>query len=339
MTTNLVNAAGWFHRFRRTVAVGAAFRAAAVFVTWAGLAASAGSAVAAEPITLKVSRNSAGFEGLILAEKQGYLAAQGLKIAVTLTTNPAAQISGVVSGEFDIAMSTGSDIAQAVARGLPVVVIGGVKEADPDTDVEPSDGLLLPPGSSISDWKDLEGKTIATFGLGTIVEIFNGIALERNGVDPSSVKYVSLPVHTLAAAAKNGQVDGIMPYGPFYLAALDEGFKRLGNGSREFLPNAPQIVWVVRSDFADKNPEVITNFLTAMAEGSDFANSNPEAVKQVYREHSKLNPDFIANRMVLEPVSTDVDEAAWNTMLDAMRRLGKLDSPITFNDIIWKGRR
>lgn len=285
---------------------------------------------------IKVGRNAGGFEGVIFADTEGFFADNGIEATVSLGGDPTSQIAALVSGETDIAMTGGPDIVRAVAQGIPVKVIAGAKAADPNGGGEATDGLLLPPGSSIKTWADLKGKTVGIQGLGSLPQVVNTIALKKNGVDPNSVKYVNLPVDTLADAAKNGTVDAILPYSVFFLNAVDSGFTRMGDGAREFLPGAPQIVWAASDKFIAEHGDVIKRFTKAMDEGNQFAADNPDAVKDVYRNNSKLPEPFIANRMVLEPLSVKLNRDTWNTMIKTMAELKFIDKAIPATDVIIK---
>ncbi|TQL48399.1 NitT/TauT family transport system substrate-binding protein [Homoserinimonas aerilata] len=288
----------------------------------------------AEITDIKVGRNPGGFEATILADTEGFFEKHGLKAEISLGGDPTTQIASLVSGDLDIAMTGGPDIARAVAQGIPVSVISGAKSAEPDFDGEPTDGLLLPPGSPIKDWSDLEGKTVGIQGLGSLPQLVNNIALTENGVDPATVSYVNLPVDTLMEAAKSGTVDAILPFSVFFLNAVDQGFEKMGMGAREFLPGAPQIVWAASDSYIAANPGVIEAFVAAMDEASQFAGENPEAVRDVYREYSKFPEDFIANRMVLEPLTVVSYRDAWTKMLDAQFELGDLDHEVSVSDVL-----
>lgn len=287
---------------------------------------------------LVLSRNTGGFESVVIADQQGYFKDQGLTTKIEVGGGPTAQIAAIVAGEFDIAMTGGPDVARAISEGVPVQVIGGVKAAD-EKGNESTDGLLLPPGSPIKTWADLSGKTVGIQGLGSLPQIVNTIALEKNNVDPKSVSYVNLPVDTLKDAALSGQVDAILPFSVFFMTAVDEGFTKLGRGTQEFLPGAPQIVWIASNEFIAKNPDTVKKFMTAMDKGSEYANANPDARRAVYHEFSKLPAGFIDNRMVMEPLSIKLDQKAWEQMLVAMQKMGNLTSDVTFDEIVWQGAR
>lgn len=287
------------------------------------------------PVT--VARNAGGFEATIFADTEGFFEKNGIDATIELGGDPTSQIASLVAGDVDIAMTGGPDIARAIAQGIPVRVIAGAKSADPDFDGEPTDGLLLPPGSPITTWKDLEGKTVGIQGLGSLPQLVNNIALKENGVDPSTVNYVNLPVDTLAEAALSGTVDAILPFSVFFLSAVDAGFEKMGMGAREFLPGAPQIVWAASDKYIAENPEIIEAFRKSLDEGSQFAAANPDAVRDVYREHSKLPEEFIANRMVLEPLSVTMFPQAWEKMIQAQVDLGDLQKKLKVEDVILKG--
>ncbi|GAA4773756.1 ABC transporter substrate-binding protein [Citricoccus nitrophenolicus] len=303
--------------------------------------AGSSGAAAEETLPITVARGGVNFENAVLAEDQGYFEEVGLDIGEMQLTGMggAAANSSVISGEFDVAATDAVTVIRAAAEGMPVVAVAGTKSADPDYEGEVSDGVIVPPGSDIKEWSDLAGTKIGVPELGGLPHMATVTGLLENGVDLDSVEFVPLPTDALVESAAKGQVDAVFTFSIFLLSAVDNGFTRVGTGVREYLPNAPQVLWVASKQFAEENPEALERFHTAIEKGTEYANENEDAVREAYHEHTELPAAFIDERMSMEPLNVEFDEEGWNTLLQVMKDESDLREDLTYEEIVWEGAR
>lgn len=320
-------------------------RGAAVGVAAVAALLLAGCSGSAEPAEkeegaldqISISRAAGGgFQAVMIADEQGIFEKHGIEATIEVGAGEASkQIPLVVSGDFDFTMSSAPDILRAQQSGIPVRMVASVQNAPSLVDGEPTDGVVVAPGSSISSWEDLEGKTIGIGGLGNLPQIVNSIALEEHGVDPASVTYVALPNESLIDAALAGQVDAILPVALFHTVALDKGFTALGGGAAEFFPGASQITWVASEKMVTENADLVERFVAAMAEASEFANENPDVVRDVDRAFTKMPEDFIATRHI-NPLGTELARDKMEKLISVMTGLGFLEKKLDVADVLWK---
>lgn len=305
-----------------------------------GTAESSGTATK-ETLPLTVARGGVNIENAVLADEQGFFEEEGLDIGEMQLTGMggAAANSAVISGEFDVAATDAVTAIRAAAEGMPIVAVAGTKSADPDYEGEVSDGIVVPPGSDIQDWADLEGKKIGVPELGGLPHMATITGLQANGVDLDTVEFVPLPTDALVEAAAKGQVDAVFTFSIFLLSAVDNGFTRVGTGVREYLPHAPQVLWIASEQFAQENPEALQRFHAAIERGTEYGNENPDAVRQAYHDHTELPPQFIDERMVLEPLDVEFNKDGWDNLLQVMKEEGDLPEDLTYEDIVWDGAR
>ena len=294
-----------------------------------------------ELISVVVARGAVNLESAIIAQEQGFFEQEGLDVDLQVTGGGggAATNSALIAGEFDIAATDAVTAIRAINENMPIVVVAGTKSAKPDYEGEVSDGLIVPPGSTITSWKDLEGKKVGVPELGGLPYLTVVTALEENGVPLDSVEIVPVPMDALVAAAENGQVDAVFTFSIFMLSALDNGFTRVGTGVREFLPYAPQSLWVSTVEFAEKNPEALKRFRAALELGTEYGNENPDAVRKVYHENTQLPAPFIDNVMILEPLDVNFNPKGWDVLLKGMQQTGEVRDDLTVEDIVWEGAR
>lgn len=144
-------------------------------------------------------------------------------------------------------------------------------------------------GNSINSVADLKGKTIYSTGKGTTPEYVLNAILTANGIDPEkdvTIEYKSESTEIAAYLTGDTAVDGAVavlpqPYATTVLMtnenariALDLTSEWENSGLAGKLVTG---VLVVRKDFAEANPELMSEFLADYAESVDWVNSNTEA--------------------------------------------------------------
>jgi len=327
---------------RRAPAALAALLAGAVLAACgggdAGSDSAAGSGTAASGDTgdfgaLTVMRSPGGqFESTVIADEQGYFEDAGFDTTIEVGTgDPTAIIPLLLNDQVQFGMIDGAAAIRAAAEGVPIKVVSAIQSANADF---PSDGLLAPPGSPITSLEDLEGATIGTSSLGGTPQTVNNIALEQAGVDPATVEYVQLPTDALISSAEAGQVDAILFFANFYQQALQAGFTALTEGSAQYVPNIPQVVWAASDQYIAENPDAVTAFVGAMDQANQFANENQDEIRAVDTELTKLPADYIANRDIA-PLSSEINTDALQSFAEAMNDQGFIDSVPSTDDILW----
>lgn len=222
------------------------------------------------------------------AQAAGYYAAEGLSVDLETVQGGAVGIPQMVSGDLDMTWSSWPSVIaaqhQRVAdlRALP----GGSYSAAADTFV-----MLAKPNSAIRTPQDLTGKKIAVNTFGSITGLVAQSALQTNGVDPNSVKFVEIPFPDMVAALDTGQVDAIVVVEP----QLTQAFTQVGavtvldvaSGPTADLPEAGL---VTTAGFAQANPRTLAAFERALARAqADMADRS--VVEQTLPTYTKITPD------------------------------------------------
>lgn len=138
-------------------------------------------------------------------------------------------------------------------------------------------------GETVQSIADLKGKTIYATGKGTTPEMSLTYLLSQNGLDINqdvTMEWMSEPTETVARLSTQEAGVAMLPQ-PFATVALtqveglrtalslEEEWNKLDNGSR--LVTAAVIV---RSEFAEKNPEAVANFLKDYENSVTWINAN-----------------------------------------------------------------
>lgn len=186
----------------------------------------------------------------------------------------------LLQGELDI-VSVPANLASVLynktegkVKALAVNVLGVLYLAEYNSD-------------EINSLADLKGKTIYATGKGSTPEYFLRYVLTQNGLDPDTdvtLDWKSEPSEVLAVL--NGQGSGIamlpQPYVTAAAAQLGEGFQVKLSVSEEWqkvsggTPCTTACI-LVRSQFAEENPQAVAQFLADYADSAAWVNENVEA--------------------------------------------------------------
>lgn len=197
--------------------------------------------------------------------------------AYTLAATPQDAMAAVVNGSADIAA-----LPSNLAASLYAKTNGGVKMLAITTY---GTLYILANGDAIQSFEDLRGKTIYTAGQGANPEYILNYLLEQNGLVPGidvtiEFKTEHAEVATLAA---EGSAEIVMLPEPNVTSAmmknadlrialdLTEEWNKVSEGK------LAMSCFVVRSEFAEQDPEAVARFMADAKESVEFAVSDVPA--------------------------------------------------------------
>ena len=129
---------------------------------------------------------------MYLGMEKGYFKQEGLVVKPQLGEGGGSLITSLVSDDSQFAFVGVIPAVTAVSKGLPIKAVAASDDAaaTPRKDWQV---VMVGKGSDIRDVSDLEGKTIAVNALRGVAEVVIKTSLEKQGVDPSSVKLLEVP--------------------------------------------------------------------------------------------------------------------------------------------------
>ena len=170
--------------------------------------------------------------------------------------------AAIAGGSIDIGLVGSSPLAVAASNKLPVETF---LIADLIGDAE---ALVVRNGSGVEKPEDLIGKTVAVPFVSTTHYSLLA-ALKHWNIDPTKVKIVNLRAAEIPAAWTRGDIDAAYVWDPA-LGAIKPTGKVLVSSKEVATWGAPTFdAWIVRKDFADKNPDVVAAF--ARVTGAAYA--------------------------------------------------------------------
>ena len=300
----------------------------------AALTALAGSAMAQDVTTLRINRSPVGqFQGLIIAQEQGYFAERGIAVELAIGTSPDAAIAELLSGQSQIAMTGGVPLAAAVANGAPVAALfPGQNDGE-----LPTHGLLVQGASPVQAITDLRGQTIGIPGLVSPQGLYLLNALTAAGMSQSDVEIVNLPFPGVTEAIAAGTVASGVPIGLFFDFAIAGGMREIPGYREQVILDAPAVFFAVNREWADANAEVVTKFIEAMQLAHEWANANPDQVRRIDVENTRLPPDYLMSRPY-SGLDTTFNLEPWQRQVDGLASVGFISRPLSVaDDLLWSG--
>ncbi len=220
-----------------------------------------------------------------VAQEKGYFAKGGIEVALTPTPNSVFQLTGLIDGRFDIAM-TAIDNVIAYMEGQ-----GEAKtESPPDLIVfmGGDNGFLSVVGvPGVKTVADLKGRTVSVDALTTGYAFVLLDLLKRGGLKPGDFK-IEKAGGVLARweALKEKKHDATMLITPFDIFAKLAGSNVL-QYAIDMYGHYQGLTGAARREWAAKNPALVESYIRGYIAGVDFlrAPANKDAAVAILRKN------------------------------------------------------
>jgi NitT/TauT family transport system substrate-binding protein len=272
---------------------------------------------------------------LYLGMKKGFFREEGLELSPQLAQSGNELATTLVSGDSQVAFLGYVPVIVARAQGLPLKVVANADNGA-DTPEDEWQVILSRKGSDIREPADLAGKTVAVNALKGVAEVALKAALEKEGVDPGSVKLLEIPFPEMPAALDAKRVDAIWGVEPFLTQAL-------AGGAQEVLAPYPTLgkafpngTYATTDKYLEENPEVMERFARAMNRSSEFATENPDEARAVIPTFTQI-PEEVAQKMRLPLWPTEIDRAQLEDLIGYTQKSGVIDETFPVDEMVWEG--
>src|SRR5271155_16667 len=135
--------------------------------------------------------------------------AQGLKLELASFNDNAPELEATVARQVDLAATAPAPTLQAISFGAPLKIISSVEYSFTDKDGNhwSAVNLIARKDAGIQSLKELAGKRVAVFGLSSNWYLALCDRLQEAGIDPKSVRFLSMPYPQMEGALAHGEVD------------------------------------------------------------------------------------------------------------------------------------
>ncbi|UOQ91703.1 aliphatic sulfonate ABC transporter substrate-binding protein [Halobacillus shinanisalinarum] len=218
---------------------------------------------------------------LVLKEKgwaEEALKEEGIDVEFVLSQGSNKALEFLNSSSVDFSSSAGAAALMAKANGSPVESVYLYSKPE-------WTALVTNADSNISSVEDLKGKKVAAT-LGTDPYIFLVRALKEHGMSPDDIELVNLQHADGASALSAGNVDAWAGLDP-HMARLE-----LESDAKLFYREPTFNTYGslnVRSDYAEKHPEVVKTVIEAYEKARKWTIENPEEAAKILAEEANID--------------------------------------------------
>jgi NitT/TauT family transport system substrate-binding protein len=209
--------------------------------------------------------------GAYFALENGFFEEEGLDVEIVAFPGSTTATRALLSGDADIVLTGGDTAYLAWQNGAPIKIISSPVAKGTD---------VLIANAPIASVDELGGKRFAISDPGSTAEVLGRIIIERAGVDPDSLQYVSIgsPPDRVRAMIAD-QVDltaaTILILAPV-LDAIEAGEVNVLTSFAEEFPDIPLAYNITTDNMIRDNRDILVRFLRAEIRGYMWATENPE---------------------------------------------------------------
>ena len=221
-----------------------------------------------------------------IVQEKGLMKKQGVNAEfISVNASPMA-LQAMIAGEVDVIVTSVTTLVNARLTGADVVMI---------VSIVPTFPAHIVTAKSVTDIKQLKGKTGGVGRAGTTTEIGMRLGLSRLGIDPNSdVKLV--PVGATAdalAALSKGLVQFSILVEPFVREAEKLGFKSLVDIGSLNIPFHWNGVLTREATIRSKGP-LMAKFTRALVEAIHIFKTDKDATLKIISKFTRItNPDSL----------------------------------------------
>lgn len=282
---------------------------------------------------------------LFVAEDQGLFADHGLAVTVTPTPNSIFQLTSLIKGDFDIAM-TAVDNVIAYQEGQGEAPLDRAPDSFAFMGAD-SGFLSLVVRPEIRAFADLRGRTLSVDAFTTGYAFVLYEMLRLNGLEPDDYRLVGVGGMIQRYQALLGaEQSGTLVSTPYEVLAAAAGLRQLA-AARALLPAYQGNVGAARRSWAAANRALLVDYIKAYVLALDwlFEPRNRDAATRVLRRHVPSMTESLAEityDRLLDPLHgfqrrAAIERDGIRTVLALRSRYGKPQRALTDPDRYYDG--
>jgi len=304
-----------------------------------GGSSASGSAPAGSSITI-AAVPGVGDAPLYVAMRQGLFQQHGLTVHLDSYQTMAQVMTALHQGQADVAVGDYADFfyEQQTDKSAPMVVLADGYDAAPNTM-----DVLVRPNSPITTPQGLAGARIGTaepqmipdqvdapYSLETVAA---SSALDNDGVQPNSVKWVPMPAKDLVNALRTRQVDAILVTEPqIFQAETQIGARTILDACSGQTVNLPLDGYFAPKSFAEKHQAALEAFRSVMTRAQADA-VQPAPLEAVIMNNAKMSRET-ASLITVGQYPTALKVTSLQRVADLMSFYGALTHSLVVSQML-----
>jgi NitT/TauT family transport system substrate-binding protein len=260
----------------------------------------------------------------------GIFKKNGLDVTVSPERSGPAIVAGVAGGAYQIGKSSITPLILAHAKGLPFVIVAPAGLYSSTAQI---DGMFVRVDSPIKTGADLNGKTFGVYGIGDIYTISARAWVEKNGGDPSTIKFVELPISAMVEAIASGRVDaGAMNEPAVQVALLNPKLKMISHPFTAVAPRFLYTAWFASTAWATAHHKELDAFAKSMREAATYVNGHHTETIDLISKFTSVDPATIA-KMTRVDQGIANDPALVQPVIDEMAKSKAIPTAFDAKDL------
>jgi putative hydroxymethylpyrimidine transport system substrate-binding protein len=214
----------------------------------------------------------------VVAQEKGFYSDAGLDVKFVFPATPSDPIKYVSTGNAQITATYTPDVLAAASEGLGnFKVVYSIMDQD-------CGGIIALDDSGIKSPADLKGKTVAIYDI-PMTQLHFATMIKTYGLTEKDVNKVSAGDYS-APLMITGKVDAADGAGPSEQVTVASELKKKVNifyyDKSAGVPDRYWLVMAVNSEFADKNPQAVKDFIKATQKGLEYSAAHPEEAVDIF---------------------------------------------------------
>jgi NitT/TauT family transport system substrate-binding protein len=218
----------------------------------------------------------------IVADDQGFFAAEGLQVVIRDFPSGKEALDEVVAGRLDVAASTALPVVAMAFGRTDFRIIGTVGDLADDNMV------VARRDRGIRQVTDLKAKKVGTTAA-IMPHYVLDLLLRQHGLDSNTVDITFAPQAELAEALGQGQLDGAALLGKY----LAQARRDLGTNAITFSDKALfelKTYVMVRDTLVRQRPQAVVKFLRGCLKAEQFVAKHPDQSMAIVARRLRLDP-------------------------------------------------
>lgn len=265
--------------------------------------------------------------------KAGLFAAHGLSVEVLPAQGGAQAIPALLNGDIDFAIGQPFGAYRADLQNLGVVIVGNYASSYADGD--DINAVVASAKSGITRPAQLAGRKVAVNSLGAAGDVTIMAAVEKDGGDPSTIKFVEVAFADAPAQLEAGNIDAAWVPEPFVTQLKGRGDAVVVEPYQAVVPGLATLTTITTTKLKDSDPALLADFSAAMKETLQWAQdpANETAVRQAIKDNLKL-PEAVAESVRLPAFGWELDRTSLETLATLAQKHGVLKAQPDFDRLL-----
>lgn len=267
---------------------------------------------------------------VFVAAKNRIFQAEGLNPTITVLSNPALSNTLLLSGQYDVNLSSAQAVVNTAGGGVDVKIIAPGELAATSA-ADDWTKLWTLKSTGITKISQLAGKKVGFNALGFYTQFMVNRLVEKAGVSLKDVSMVQVPWSTQIAALQSGQIQAADMSEPW----LSQAKAQLGS-QMVILANpdfavagkktpVPVGVWEVTGDYARAHADILAKLRKVAARANAYVNAHPAYAKTVIGKMLHLDTSVV-QKMITPTYAKTFPMAGFNLLGQLALQYGAIKS-------------